>query len=194
MSKEDNVREHFYTHEEYLAMQKVAEEKYPYLVGPIRFAYTIGWRSSAIRNITWSWVDMKEQSIYLPANHSKNKQALWVKLPESIFRMFRTAHKNRRLGCEYVFHRNGKQIKDFRRAWSRILEAVGIEDGTFHDFRRCAVRNLVRAGVDRSTAMLITGHKTESVFERYNISDESILEEAAAKLDRYHSRLNGTEH
>jgi integrase len=52
----------------------------------------------------------------------------------------------------------------------------------FHDFRRTAVRNLERAGVSRSAAMKMTGHKTETVYSRYAIISESDLQEAAAKL------------
>jgi integrase len=52
----------------------------------------------------------------------------------------------------------------------------------FHDLRRSAVRNLERAGVSRSVAMKLTGHKTESVYRRYAIVAESDLREAGAKL------------
>ena len=51
-----------------------------------------------------------------------------------------------------------------------------------HDFRRTAVRNLERAGVARSVAMKITGHKTESVYRRYAIVCDADLQEAARKL------------
>src|SRR5439155_25934217 len=58
-----------------------------------------------------------------------------------------------------------------------------------YDFRRTAVRNLERAGVPRSVAMKLTGHKTESIYRRYAIVAEADLRAALAKLADFHAAL-----
>jgi hypothetical protein len=55
----------------------------------------------------------------------------------------------------------------------------------FHDLRRTGVRNLRRAGVDRKVAMAISGHRSESLFERYNIDTDQDLREAVSKVASY---------
>jgi integrase len=83
----------------------------------------------------------------------------------------------------WVFHRNGKPIRTFKGAWKTACVNTGLPGRIPHDFRRTAVRNLVRAGVPERVAMMMTGHKTRSVFERYNIVSEADLQDAARKLD-----------
>ena len=61
-----------------------------------------------------------------------------------------------------------------------------------HDFRRTVVRNLERAGVARSVAMLLTGHKTESVYRRYAIVSEADLAEGVGKLARLYDAQTDT--
>ncbi|MFN7972990.1 MAG: tyrosine-type recombinase/integrase [Acidobacteriota bacterium] len=85
-----------------------------------------------------------------------------------------------------VFHRNGRPILNFRNAWKVACADAGLPNRIPHDFRRTAVRNLERAGVPRSVAMKLTGHKTESVYRRYAIVCESDLAEGVARLERLH--------
>jgi integrase len=85
-----------------------------------------------------------------------------------------------------VFHRHGEPIKDIRSAWKAATEAAGLAGRIPHDFRRTAVRNLERAGVARSVAMKLTGHKTEAVYRRYAIVSEADLSAGVAKLAALH--------
>ena len=73
----------------------------------------------------------------------------------------------------------------FDKAWRLARVAAGCPGRIPHDFRRTAVRNLEQAGVPRSVAMKLTGHKTESVYRRYAIVSPGDLRSAARQLDAY---------
>ena len=106
-----------------------------------------------------------------------------------------TETKQQRTGSiiSWVYHRTkrGRPLKRFRKAWQQACTAAGVPGRILHDVRRTAVRNLERAGIPRSVAMKMVGHKTESVYRRYAIVDEAMLRDAAVKLAAHRGQSPG---
>ena len=86
----------------------------------------------------------------------------------------------------WLFHRNGKPINRSAVRGSPRAKTPTSPVSIPHDFRRTAIRNLERAGIPRSAAMAMVGHKTESVYRRYAIVEEGMLNEAGVKLQTFY--------
>ncbi len=164
-----------------------------YLHGPLRFAFVTGWRlKSEILPLTVDRVDLQAGVVRLEPGTTKNREGRSFHVTAELREMLTAqlasieALKKRGIICPFVFHRaDGTELKDFRGLWNSACAAAGYPGKLFHDFRRSAVRNLERAGVPRSTAMAMVGHKTESIYRRYAIVDSAMQREAAAKLDAW---------
>ena len=189
MLRENNVRKGFLEHGDYLNLLEALPE---HLRPVVNFAYRTGWRRGEILGLTWDRVDLKEGTVRLEAGETKNSEARTVYLDSELMALLKERIGERRLGCPLVFHDNGKPIKDFRGAWERACKESGIPGKLLHDFRRTAVRNMVRAGVPERVAMMVSGHKTRSVFDRYNVVSPEDLKQAAARQQAYLEGLTGT--
>jgi len=163
-----------------------------HLKDPVRFLYLTAWRKSEMTSIEWRDVEFDRRgnelvprAIRLRAANSKNKEARRpLVLAGELFNVIARALRNRRLDCPYVFHDNGEPIGDFRKTWANALRDSGVNI-LVHDLRRSGVRNMVRSNIPEGVAMAISGHKTRSVFDRYNIVSEADVEQAIAKVSAY---------
>ena len=180
MLVEDNARQGFLDHSAFLALRDALPD---YLKDAIAFLYYGGWRREEMATLEWR--DVEETAIRLRPEHSKNKAGRILPLSGELLDIIERARERRRLDCPYVFHRDGNQVGDFRFSWNKALAKAGLGKVLVHDLRRCAVRNLSRSGVSERVAMTITGHKTRSIFDRYNIVSEADLQHAVARVGTY---------
>ena len=93
---------------------------------------------------------------------------------------------------ELVFHSDGAPVVDFRKRWVKACTDAKVPGRLFHDLRRTAIRDMVRAGIPETVAMSISGHKTASVFHRYNITSEEDRRDALRRVQAYRSTLPAT--
>jgi integrase len=146
-------------------------------------AYSFAFRKGELLSMRVKQVDLSTGTIRLEAGTTKNGEGRAVRMTREVQTLL-TACVIGKKPDDFVFTReNGKPVAGFRKTWASVCKRAGVPDLLFHDLRRSGVRNLRRLGVQESVAMRISGHKTRSVFERYNIVDEADLADAASKLD-----------
>ena len=182
----DNARQGFFEESELQALLPHLPEHARYLV---EFLYLTGWRSSEAFRLQWADVDWERQTIWLRDSKNREPRIFPFKYHPRLEQVLRAQRESvtcweRKHGrlCTSVFHWGGRPLGKLRRSWKRACEAAGVRGRLLHDFRRTAVRNLIRAGVQQAIAMKITGHKTDSIFRRYLIVDEELLAQATGAV------------
>ena len=145
------------------------------------FAYLSAWRRAEIFGLLWS--DVTGDIISLSAERSKNREARKLVLTGELLELIE--HRRKLMAGPLIFHQNGEPIGDFRKTWKTACRLAGVPGKLFHDLRRSAVRNMVRAGTPERVAMSQSGHKTRAVFDRYNITSETDLRAAAERTEAY---------
>jgi integrase len=187
LSEIGNERQGFF---ETADFEAVIEKLPEYLKDFARFGFVTGWRKGSIASLRWA--DVGEDVIYLQAKNSKTRKAETIPIEgdlEQVIERRRAARAMDENGgkrfAEYVFHREGKPVGDFRKAWATACKEAGVPGRLFHDLRRTASRNMIEAGVPQAVAMKITGHRTDSMFRRYAIVNEEQKREALARTQKY---------
>jgi len=183
--EEDNVRTGFLEHDQYVRLRDElpTHVQLLFVVG-----YHTGIRRGELLNIRWAQVDLEANEIKLSSSATKNKKPRTVPIYGEMKAWLELEKQKRdqlQSSCQWVFSKGGRRLGDFRKVWANACQKVDLPDLLFHDLRRSAVRNMERAGVPRNVAMEISGHRTESVYRRYDIVSQRDLQRAGAALEKY---------
>ena len=178
--EEDNVREGFLEHPDYLRLR--AELPFHQQVLLV-IGYHWGMRSGEILKLKWTQIEWEQNLLNLSRRQTKNKKARKAPIYGELREWLERAYAQR--DSDFIVSWKGHAISETKTAWKAAAERAGLKGQLVHDLRRTAVRNMVRAGIPEKLAMEISGHKTRNVFERYNISDERDLHEAGEKMKTY---------
>jgi integrase len=175
LERENNERDRVFSPSEYQVLMDVA----PAHLKPILLtAYHTDMRRGEILGLTWDRMYLKAGVIRLRPEDTKTREGRTISLTKELSEMRRNAtiyldESGQRV--LWVFRYAGKHILSVRRAFEVSCRKAGIDDVVFHDLRHNFVTNMRRAGIDYFRIVAITGHKTMTVFKRYNATDEADL-------------------
>ena len=180
--EEDNVREGFLEHWQYTNLpNELPDHQRTILV----IGYHFGMRRGEMLSLRWDQVDWDANLIRLEKRQTKGKQARVAPLYGDLRTWFEMIHEARDKDCRFIVSFRGHGITDLKTAWNKARARAGVPELLLHDLRRTAVRNMVRAGIPEKRAMLIGGHRTRSVFYRYDIVDERDIQLHGAPMAQY---------
>lgn len=187
MLREDNVRTGFLEPDQLQAVLTFLPDDLRPVIG---FAYLTGWRvASEVLPLTWSRVDFAAGEVRLDPGTTKNGDGRIFPITPDLRSLLKdqrdhtdSVQRDTKTVIPIVFHRTGEPIRSLNKAWRTACRQAGYPGRILHDMRRSAVRNMVRDGVPETVAMKLSGHKTRSVFDRYNITSARDLHEAGSRL------------
>jgi len=162
--------------------------------------FTYGMRHGEILGLDWPNIDFEAREIRLDVGTTKNDDGRTLQFTDEVEVLLHeqrarvAAHVEQFPACVFPMLPGatvakslvGTRRSGFERAWARATKAAGLDGILFHDLRRSAVRNLIRAGVSQTVAQTISGHRSADVFARYNITSSDDRRDAMAKVQAFH--------
>lgn len=183
-TKVDNKKEGFFEREQFeKLLQRLPEHLHQF----VKFLYATGMRSGQAAKLTWDMISGDKKTLTVPSRLTKNDTDFSLPLTYqdgTTIKGFEFRERNRQPG-EVLFN-----TINFRVEWQNACAALKLgvkNERTYrgmepHDFRRTACRDMIKAGVPEVVAMAISGHKTNSMFKRYAISDHRLVQSAFQQM------------
>lgn len=196
--KEGEPRKGFIEQPQYEALMTHAKE--PWLRCFVECGYAFGFRKGELLNLRVGAVDLLERWIRLSGEDTKNGRPRTVRMTSKVYDCLCACVRGKK-EADFVFTRSdGSRVVDPRQDWYDLCVAASLgvyvpakrKNGddyqkyvglTPHDFRRSAIRTMTRSGINTTTAMRISGHRTLSTFLRYDIVNEADLIDASNKIE-----------
>jgi hypothetical protein len=199
LDESDNVRTQMFPSELYDAFARETSREGLWFRTMYEFTYTRGWRPKSLKQLQVENVDLVRRTVRLTGKQTKNKRSCEIHMTDIEYELVKQCMagktlKDYLLTRERDFYgrpaRNGGRIADYRDAWKRVCERVGVTPGRggliFYDLKRAGCTNLADALGDVKKAMLNTGQRTESSFRRYQQINDEEMRESARKIERAH--------
>jgi integrase len=181
LDESENVRKGFLEPEQFQKMAEAATTLW--LRALLEVYHTYGWRKKEVLSLRVRQVDFTADVIRLDVGTTKNKEGREVYMTATVRALLAECARGKK-GDDHLFtHKDGSPVRCFSRAWRSLCDAAGVPGLLVHDMRRTAARNLRRKGVTEGVIMKIGGWKTRSMFDRYNIVNQTDIREALAKLE-----------
>jgi integrase len=182
---ERNARDRVLSKEEFDKMVKGLPQ---HAADIVTVAYYTGMRAGEIFALTWDRVNMKEGYINLTPKDTKTGEGRHVYFNKEVKKILERLRKVRHISHQFVFTYKGNPVRSIKYSLTEALKKAEIENFRFHDLRHTFVSNARKAGVDRTVIMKLTGHKTLSMFTRYNTVDQADAKDAMEKLEGYFAK------
>lgn len=133
----------------------------------VRLLILTGQRRSEISHLEWS--EVYSDRIEIGSHRSKNGKPIITPLTPEALAILNSLPLNNGI---YVFSTTGghKPIGNFSKTKNKLTHHSGVENWTYHDFRRAMATQLEQNGCDRYTIMFALNHTDTSITAVYDRS------------------------
>jgi integrase len=187
MDERDGIRKEFFTESE---IASVIENLPDDLRDFTRWCAAVGMRKGEASELRWSMV--RGDELHIPGDICKNRQPRVLPLSGSLAEIIERRRQAQSIEVRgttemvpFIFHRSGRAVSDFTKAWATATKLAGCPGKLFHSLRRSAVRRMVRAGLSTQIARKWSGHASDEVFYRYAILDTNDMRDAFATAEKF---------